>query len=209
MGKGTSMIPNKKAFDGKSCFEADGKTFYQTYKIPQQGRFQLKLRIVAINSHYRQAIAFGFSHSPDFISTLYINSKEFAPEKRKLLSYIIPVSLAENSNVVFDLDIAQGHFYLANASDFLDDYPGLAEKISAQTGRAREEFRGNSYASGFNTAGLYANSFWIETLSDNHLRFHCNDHKMDDDFDDLIFDMEIIPQPAGGYIRPYNGGDIY
>jgi len=43
---------------------------------------------------------------------------------------------------------------------------------------------------------MYGNAFWIEQLSDTCQRFHCNDHKMDDDFDDLIFDMEIIEVSA-------------
>lgn len=32
----------------------------------------------------------------------------------------------------------------------------------------------------------------IEELETNHFRFHCNDYENDDDFDDLIFDLEII-----------------
>ena len=31
----------------------------------------------------------------------------------------------------------------------------------------------------------------IENISENHLRFYCNDHENDDDFNDLIFDLEI------------------
>ena len=41
------------------------------------------------------------------------------------------------------------------------------------------------------TCGAFGNAFWIETIAPNHLRFHCNDHEYDDDFDDLIFDMQI------------------
>lgn len=32
----------------------------------------------------------------------------------------------------------------------------------------------------------------IEKLGTNYLRFHCNDYENDDDFDDLVFDLEII-----------------
>ena len=74
---------------------------------------------------------------------------------------------------------------------FGEDYPELIEQISAQTGRSREQFRGCSYTSGLSAGFLYANAFWIESFSKNHYRFHCNDHQMDDDFDDLIFDLEI------------------
>ena len=90
-----------------------------------------------------------------------------------------------------DLDVLDGYFVLANASDYLDDYPALIEKISQQTGRSREQFRGNSYTSGFTASNLYGNAFWVESFSKNLYRFHCNDHRMDDDFNDLIFDLEI------------------
>ena len=38
-------------------------------------------------------------------------------------------------------------------------------------------------------SGSFGCAFWIEELTENHLRFHCNDHEYDDDFDDFIFDM--------------------
>ena len=43
----------------------------------------------------------------------------------------------------------------------------------------------------FFRCGAFGCAFWIENISENHLRFHCNDHEYDDDFDDLIFDMII------------------
>lgn len=89
-----------------------------------------------------------------------------------------------------DLDVLDGYFVLANASDYLDDYPALIDRLSQQTGRSREQFRGNSYTSGFTASNLYGNAFWVEELSKNLYRFHCNDHRMDDDFDDMIFDLE-------------------
>ena len=47
----------------------------------------------------------------------------------------------------------------------------------------------------FSAGHLYGNAFWMEQLSDNRYRFYCNDHRMDDDFDDLIFDLEIESMP--------------
>ena len=32
----------------------------------------------------------------------------------------------------------------------------------------------------------------IEEIGENHYRFYCNDHEIDDDFDDFVFEMEII-----------------
>lgn len=184
------MIPNNRAFNGRETFEENGKVFYRSYKVEEQGRFRLKIQIVSINSPYRQAIAFRLSSSPKFKGTLLINGQQLKEEKKRL-NYVMPVALPNENEVVMDLDVAEGNISLANASDFLDDYPEMIEKISAQTGRTRDQFRGCSYTSGFSAGILYGNAFWMEQLSDNRYRFHCNDHQLDDDFDDLVFDLEI------------------
>ena len=184
------MIPNNHTFNGKETFEHDGKVFYRSYKIEQHGRFQLKLQVVSIKSAYRQAIAFSLSSSPKFKGTLLINGQKFIPEKKNS-NYVMPVAFPDKIEITMDFDVVEGYIRIANASDFLDDYPELIERISQQTGRSREQFRGNSYTSGFTAAHLYGNAFWVESLSKNRYRFHCNDHKMDDDFDDLIFDLEM------------------
>lgn len=184
------MIPDNRAFRGRETYEENGKIFYRSYKIDKSGKFRVIIRVVSINSPYRQAIAFSLSNKPKFKGVLYINGTQFVPEKKQL-NYVIPVALPDKSEIVFDLDIVGGYLRLANASDFLDDYPELIEQISAQTGRSREQFRGCSYTSGFAAGFLYANAFWVEQIPNNRYRFHCNDHKMDDDFDDLIFDLEI------------------
>ena len=112
-------------------------------------------------------------------------------QEKKEVNYVMPVELPDKAEIILDMDIVEGYLRLANASDFLDDYPELIEQMSAQTGRTREHFRGCSYTSGFTAGFLYGNAFWVEQISDTRHRFHCNDHKLDDDFDDLIFDLEI------------------
>jgi len=39
--------------------------------------------------------------------------------------------------------------------------------------------------------GVFGYALWVEQLADNHYRFHCNDAELDDDFDDLIFDIIV------------------
>ena len=184
------MLPTNRAFNGRQSIAVDGKVYYRTYKIEQQGKYRLVIRIISINSEYNQAIAFTFSRAPKFKGALFLNGQKFVPEKRNQ-NYVVPVAYPEKNEIVMDLDVLDGYFVLANASDYLDDYPALIEKISQQTGRSREQFRGNSYTSGFTASNLYGNAFWVESFSKNLYRFHCNDHRMDDDFDDLIFDLEI------------------
>ena len=184
------MIPTDRAFNGRQNIEVDGKVYYRSYRIERQGKYRLVIRIISINSEYNQGIAFTFSRTPKFKGTLFLNGQKFVSEKGKQY-YVVPVSYPEKNELVMELDVLDGYFVLANASAYLDAYPALIDQISQQTGRSREQFRGNSYTSGFTASNLYGNAFWVEALSKKLYRFHCNDHRMDDDFDDLIFDLEI------------------
>lgn len=184
------MLPTDKAFHGRQSVEVDGNVYYLSYRIERKGKYRLLIRVISINSEYDQGIAFTFSRTPRFIGTLFLNGQMFVPDKRQQ-QYVVPIAYPEKNELVMDLDVLEGYFVLANASDYLDDYPALIDRISQQTGRSRDQFRGNSYTSGFTASNLYGNAFWIEALSENRDRFHCNDHRMDDDFDDLIFDLEI------------------
>lgn len=189
------MLPNNGAFYGKEFYECDGKVFYRSHKIDRHGKFRLKIQVVSINSPYRQAIAFILSTAPKFKGTILINGQKFTPQKRKNIDYIMPVAFPDKTEITMELEVEEGYICIANASDFLDDYPDLIEKISAQTNRMRDQFRGCSYTSGFSPGLLYGNAFWMENLSETCWRFYCNDHKMDDDFDDLIFDVEMEELP--------------
>ena len=184
------MIPSQRTFANRECVEEDGRMYYRYYKIEKQGRFRLKIRVISINSPYFRGIAFSLSSSPKFKGTLLLNEQKFKLDRKQFV-YVMPVSLPDRNEIVMDFDVAEGHILLSNASDFLDDYPELIEKVSAQTGRTREQFRGCTYVSGIAPGFLYGNAFWLEKLSDDLYRFHCNDHKMDDDFDDMIFELEI------------------
>ena len=184
------MIPNNQAFNGKEYFEENGKLFYRSYKIEGIKKYKLHIQINSINSPYHQAIAFSLSTTPRFKGHILINGISFDTKKTQQ-AYVMPVEFPYKTIITMEVDVEEGYIRIANASDFLDDYPDLIEKISAQTGRTRENFRGCSYASGFSAGFLYGNAFWIEEISDNKHRFHCNDHKLDDDFDDMIFDIEI------------------
>ena len=187
------MIPSNRAFNGKETFEEDGKTFYRSWKLLRCGKIRLVMQVKDIRSSYKQGIAFSVSSTPVFKGTISINGQNWPIDRRKRINHVIPVSQdAPYDRLVRDLDIQDGYIRIANASDFLDDYPELIEKVSAQTGRTREQFRGCTFTSGFSAGNMYGNAFWIETLAENTFRFHCNDHKMDDDFDDLIFDLEIM-----------------
>lgn len=185
------MLPNDRFFKGMYSVEFEGRTYYRFYRVLRQGKLRLVIHIISVNSTSKQGIAFQFSRKPKYRGTLAINGIVFAPKKKQQY-YVLPVLWPEQKEIVIDLDIKDGYFVLANASDYLDDDPLMTENISKMTGRTRDNFRENSFSSGFTAANIYGNAFWIETLSENCLRFYCNDHKMNDDFNDMVFDLNIM-----------------
>lgn len=124
------MIPNNRAFNGRETFEEKGKIYYRSYKIDRRGKFRLKIRIRSINSMYRQGIAFSLSSDPKFKGSIMINGQTFVAEKRKT-NYVMPIALPDQSEIIMDLNVMEGNIRIANASDFLDDYPQLIKQISA------------------------------------------------------------------------------
>ena len=186
------MLPNDSFFGTSSCVEYEGRKYCRHYKIEQQGKTRIVIRVVSTNSPYKQAIAIYFSDIPKFKGNLIINEQKYSPTKKYDIK-VLPIEFfPDTQELTMSLEIESGFLAISTASDFLDDYPELIAMVSARTGRTREQFRGVTYTSGFTAANHYGNAFWIEEISHNSYRLHCNDHKMDDDFDDLVLDMEII-----------------
>ena len=88
-----------------------------------------------------------------------------------------------------DIQILQGLFkhYVFKDGQFPNNE--MLFIVHAKSGQL--VFANASQEGEFFRCGAFGCAFWIENISDNHLRFHCNDHEYDDDFDDLIFDMII------------------
>lgn len=156
------MIPNSRAFDGKTFFEYEGKTFYRWHHIRKTGSYTLRFRIISTKSPHRQGIALFFS---DFKGKLWLNDEPLPVLKGKFQHYTFKVGEITDNVFTLMVKAENGSLVFANAS----------ERIEI------ESF----------TCGAFASAFWIETLGNDRYRFHCNDHEEDDDFDDLIFDMEI------------------
>ena len=161
------MIPNSKAFDGKSSYEYDGKIVQRWYRLAQMGQYLLRIVFVSSNSPIRQGIALFFS---DFNRNLLPTGEDLPILKGKFKHYTFMQDQVPNGTILLSVDAEEGKLILANGSE--------QENV------------------GFD-CGAFGCAFWIETIEENHLRFHCNDHEYDDDFDDLIFDL---------YIEPLNDG---
>ena len=157
------MVPNERAFNGKTSYEFDGKTFFRWYYIKNIGDYLLRIKIISTNSINRQGITLNFSN---FVGSITCNGMSLPVPKGKFSHYLFKDGDAANNEFILSVHVEQGYLFLGNASE-------------------RREI-------GMFTSGSFGNAFWIEQLSSTRSRFHCNDHEYDDDFDDLIFEIEVI-----------------
>lgn len=183
------MIP----FGGQTSVEYNGTTFYRFFRIEKVGKYLLKFKIISVNSDYKQGIALKFSDNPVSQGGILLDGTPLMLPKKKNQVYVFEADSIPDKEFVVQLCIPYGFVSIGNASDILPDYISPSYNIPESI---RSKFQGKeSFTSGF-TAAAYSfdngNAFWIEERSNSVLRFHCNDHKSDEDFDDFIFDMEIV-----------------
>ncbi len=183
------MLPNEKTFNGKPFVEIEGRIYYRSYALKESGKYKINITVNSINSPYSQAIAFKFSSNPQFKGKLIINNQTFDALKSKTQNFAIPVDTCQKKELIMELSITEGFFLISSASDYLKDYYEKIKEIYKQNSIAKEIKE--SYTSGFTAAHLYGNAFWMEELSENRYFVHCNDHIMDEDFDDMIFELRI------------------
>ena len=184
------MIPDVRVFNGKPFLEAEGKVLYRYKTIAQTGDHAWRIRFLSVDSPYKQGVAFNLSRT--FKGKLFLNGKRLAKPKKASESLMVfeEGSFPDNS-FEFRLSVEEGSVSISCASDMLGDYCDL-DRLSALLKKDASPTR--SYVSGF-TAGAYGNkcnAFWIEPLSESRYRYHCNDHAADDDFDDMVFELEIL-----------------
>lgn len=185
------MIPNDRAFNGKYFFEFDGKIFYRYQRIEKAGKYRLKIKLVSKNTPYKQGIAISFSTEPTFRGIILINGVPLLPVKKKHFAHVISEELFDCNELEIEILIEEGFLLFCNASDISEDYQEIFSKIQKIVNNPLERVNRENFTSGFSAGNLYGNAFWIENITKNKYRFYCNDHRMDDDFDDLIFDLEV------------------
>jgi len=156
------MVPNDKAFDGKNSFEYNGESYFRRCYITGAGMCKIWVRFVSINSTFRQGLAL-FFHG--FQGKVFLNNKQLKTLKG-FKHYIFAETDFPDKEFFLDIEIISGYLSLANSS----------ERIETK----------------MFTCGAYGNAFWYEIIGADSYRFHCNDHEYDDDFDDLIVDVEML-----------------
>ncbi len=143
--------------------EHNGKIIHRFYRFDKTGKYVFRFKFNSTNSEFIQAIVMFFG---EFEGDIFLNKNNICKEKKKFSHFAF---YEDSFPKQFDLNIniKSGHLTICNGSD------------ADGTRRGCETL-------------VWGCAMIVETLSENHFKFFCNDHELDDDFDDLIFELEII-----------------
>lgn len=157
------MKPFKWMFEEQNATEIEynGKRISALYRYDKKGKHRLKFTFVSTNSQHEQSIIL---HLYDFKGKIFWNGKRLKKERRRFPQIIFEETWAPKE---FELEV------------ILED--GDIE-ISNGCLRPRSDMI---------TCFVEGCAMIKEELGEDKFRFYCNDIDWDDDFDDLIFDLEI------------------
>lgn len=157
------MKPFNVLFDRNDEIEYKGKIISKYFKINRPGDYRIKFTFIKSNSQFNQAIVIFFN---DFSGNFFLEEQKYSLPKSRFPKVNYWLDTAPNAFEV-RVQFFGGHLLICNGSDPL----------------------GNKQV----CHSLYFGcAIFIEQIGENKYRFNCNDHENDDDFDDLIFEMEII-----------------
>jgi hypothetical protein len=164
-GTGRILLPFREMFNNKKSFEVDykGKIVNGFFSYNHVGKNLLKFSFVSSKSPYLQAIIMSLSQ---FKGNIFIDGKEVQIGKNKFAKLYFCEDTTPNEFDV-QVNLIDGVIAIGSGADSIGD---------------KKNFH---YLSG-------GNAMVITKWGDNKYRFNCNDFENDDDFDDLIFDLEII-----------------
>lgn len=160
------MIDFTQQFTQAHSFELEynGKKISRFLKVNKKGSYILRFTFVSTNSRFTQAIVLFFSE--DFKGKVYLMGKEQKIPKTPFPKMNFWEDTAPRSFDV-EVDVEAGQITVCNGSDPLGTKQ-ICHSLS------------------------FGCALINEKLGEDRFRFQCNDHENDDDFDDLIFEMEII-----------------
>lgn len=150
-------------FFGTRCILYNGKKVYRCYDVNKPGAYKLKFNFVSSNSIYNQAIALILYQ---FKGKVRINGVEQKLGKREFMKFHF-FEKSEIKSFEVDVELKNGAINICNGTDLDGDFR-------------------------FTHTLVRGSCFHYEEISKNRFRFYCNDYEPDDDFDDLIFELEII-----------------
>lgn len=152
-------------FEEQDAFEIEykGKTIKRFYVFDKKGHYKMKFSFVSTNSAHEQAIVF---HLDQFRGKLLINGKEQKKPKGRFPQFMFTEKYASRQFEV-EVILEEGDIGICNGY-FHSQMPQICQSL------------------------VWGCAIIIEELGENSMRFYCNDGDNDDDFDDLIFDLEIV-----------------
>ena len=157
------MIPCDRTFNGHNTYEENGITFFRWYPFPMTGDYDLIIRFISTNSPHSQGI--WLTRSTDFSGTI-MQDNVLLPSLKTTFAH---------------------HLFKA------DDYPGREFTLQVRSTRGGIVIANSSQLpdSTIWDCAVCGYALWVEKIHENHYRFHCNDYDYDDDYDDLVFDVQI------------------
>jgi len=157
------MTPFHVLFGSNKQIEYKNQLIDRYFELTEVGEYKIKFTFIESNSDINQAIVLFFC---DFSGEYYLENKlkQIKNNRFPQEHFWIDTSPKE-FNVTINL--LEGKIMICNGSDLLGD------KCYCNT--------------------LHAGcAMHTVKISENRYRFFCNDHELDDDFNDLIFEMEIL-----------------
>ena len=156
------MVPFQVLFEDKDQIEFEGKTIQRAIRLKEPGDYTLIFIFLECNSPFTQAIVLFFN---DFVGEHCImGQKRKLPQKRFPQERLWADCLPQEFEVTIRL--IEGYVSICNGSDLLGD------KCICRT--------------------LYMGcAMHVEPITEHRFICYCNDHEVDADFDDLIFEVEI------------------
>lgn len=139
------------------------KDIYQDDTYDLLGIHKIKLRFISCNSKYIQAIVLDLYN---FKGQIYLEGQEIKNPKRAFPSINFWQDTAP-SEIELTINLESGNLGICNGSDPIGDKK-ICHRMS------------------------FGCAMMIEELSPTKKRYYCNDHENDDDFDDLVFEIEIL-----------------
>ncbi len=141
-----------------------GKTIHRFFKIKKPGEYLLKFKFNSSNSRFSQAIDV---HYGSLKGNMYFLGENITKKKSTFAQAIFFEDDITSRCFELELKLKDGWITICNGSD-TDGSKKICRSL------------------------VFGCAMIIEEIKQNHYKFYCNDFENDDDFDDLIFELEIV-----------------
>ena len=146
--------------------EYKGKTIHRLYRFDKTGEFVFRFTFNSTNSDFTQSIVMFYD---EFEGDIFLNDINISKNKKKF-SYFAFFEDTSPKQFELKVKLVGGTLEICNGVDPSGTKEGC-------------------------TTLVWGCALIIEEIAENHFRFYCNDHENDDDFDDLIYELEIFEYP--------------